>query len=131
MRVSDDGSVVVGSSGFDLTYHAFLWNTNIGMVGLGYPNEDSVAAAVSADGSVVVGYHGSGTDPPYFLPFGDWNAFRWEAGVGSSDLGNLPGAFALDVSSDGSVVVGGWVSDVCGLGVATFRAFHWTAEKDR
>lgn len=129
--VSADGSVVVGWSALELTYHAFLWNTNMGLVGLGYPNESSVAAAVSADALVVVGYHGSGTEPPHFVPYSsDWNAFRWEAGAGTTDLVNLPGAFgsfALDVSSDRSAVVGAMLADLCGTGISLLRAFRWTA----
>jgi len=66
----------------------------------------SVAYGVSADGSVVVG--ASVIDSPWPSP-DLWEAFRWENGV-MSGLGALPGGIfdsvALDVSADGSVVVG-------------------------
>jgi probable HAF family extracellular repeat protein len=59
----------------------------------------SYASAVSADGSVVVGWSGSAEG---------LHAFRWQNGV-MTDLGALPGAdtsAATATSADGSVVVG-------------------------
>src|ERR1039457_2451460 len=60
--VSGDGSVVVGTSGYDTSgygyfFRAFRWTAGSGMVSLGsLPDyNDSLAAGVSADGSVIVG----------------------------------------------------------------------------
>jgi len=104
---SADGSVIVGfsDSGTDTLpqrWEAFRWDATNGMVGLGFlPNwpGQSVATAVSADGSVVVGYGGSGRE-----------AFRWDATNGMVSLGQLPSGStysqANGVSADGSVVVG-------------------------
>src|ERR1039458_1637286 len=66
--VSGDGSVVVGTSGYDTSgygyfYRAFRWTAGSGMVGVG--GRDSSASGVSADGSVVVGTIASN------------QAFRW------------------------------------------------------
>lgn len=80
----------------------------------------SSAAAVSADGSVVVGSSRSASS----AHFGE--AFRWTQGGGMEPLGDLPGdAFssqALGVSADGTVVVG-WSESADGG-----EAFRWTAE---
>lgn len=75
-------------------------------LGLGFVpgGTDSVANAVSADGSVVVGQSGL-------------NAFRRTAATGMVDIG---GDGATDVAADGSVVVG-----YTGLAV---EAFRWTEE---
>lgn len=83
------------------------------MVGLGHlPGGNlSAANAVSADGSVIVGYSSSNLVGA--------EAFRWTAGGGMVGLGLLPGghqSIANGVSADGSVVVGG--GD---------EAFRWTA----
>src|ERR1019366_4091304 len=80
--VSGDGSVVVGTSGYDTSgygyfYRAFRWTAGSGMVGVG--GRDSSASGVSADGSVVVGTIASN------------QAFRWTAGSGMVGLGYLPG----------------------------------------
>jgi probable HAF family extracellular repeat protein len=75
---------------------------------------NSSAAAVSADGSVVVGASSG--------PSGN-RAFRWTS-AGMVNLGTLPGGTysgAGGVSDDGSVVVGS--SD----GAAGTRAFRWTS----
>jgi probable HAF family extracellular repeat protein len=79
---------------------------------------DSLANAVSADGSVVVGSSDSGS--------GDyWEAFRWTAVGGMVGLGDLAGgdfySGATSVSADGSVVVGDTNSS------GGQEAFRWTA----
>ena len=60
----------------------------------------SVASAVSADGSVVVGEARNAS--------GLLRAFRWTQATGMQDLGTLGGdqSEAFGVSADGSVVVG-------------------------
>jgi probable HAF family extracellular repeat protein len=69
--------------------------TNLGTLG----GTSSRAEAVSADGSVVVGYSQNASSQN--------NAFRWSAGV-MTNLGTLGGtySYAQAVSADGSVVVG-------------------------
>jgi probable HAF family extracellular repeat protein len=75
----------------------------------------SEALAVSADGSVVVGYGWNANGP---------EAFRWTQATGMVGLGDLPGglfsSLAFEVSADGSVVVGG------GISTNGSEAFRWT-----
>jgi len=75
----------------------------------------SVANAVSADGSVVVGTADDSNGNP--------RAFRWTAATGIQDLGTLGGDWseATDVSADGSVIVG-WSYDSNSI----YRVFKWT-----
>jgi probable HAF family extracellular repeat protein len=108
--VSDDGTVIAvqaafggnGAGGF--VGQAARWTLGSGYTLLGFlPGGDySSAAAVSADGSVIVG-GGS-------VPGGGTNAFRWTQATGLVSLGDLPDgtdfSYAQDVSSDGRVVVG-------------------------
>jgi probable HAF family extracellular repeat protein len=101
--VSADGSVIVGSGQDSKTEtgrprtEAFRWTESGGIVGLDFLDGlYDKANAVSADGSIVVGYSGS-------------EAFRWtqETGiVGLGFLSNSSSSVANDVSSDGSIVVG-------------------------
>ena len=73
------------------------------------------AKAVSADGSVIVGFSDS--------PAGN-RAFRWTS-AGMSSLGTLPGhnsSQALGVSADGSVIVGSSQDSNWNT-----RAFRWTS----
>jgi probable HAF family extracellular repeat protein len=75
----------------------------------------SVARAVSADGSVVVGTSQSSNG---------FEAFRWTATKGMLGLGDLPGggfqSEASGISSDGGVIVGS------GRSAAGSEAFYWT-----
>ncbi len=104
--VSEDGAVIVGNgtSSFSTTPNeACRWTSpTYSVQGLGYP-PDSKAAAVSADGSVIVGINS------------DDGAFRWTEATGMVGLGGA-GSRAADVSADGSVVVGTWNDE----------AFRWT-----
>lgn len=119
--VSADGSVIVGMSSYgDGGMQAIRWTQAEGMVGLGdLPGGDvhSSARAISAGGSVIVGWgtSGSGTE-----------AFRWTEAGGWVGLGDLPGgtfySIASAVSADGSVVVGSSRTD---LGD---EPFIWDAE---
>jgi len=102
--VSVDGSVIVGeSASYRGVNEAFRWTQATGMVGLGFLNEpaerddcDSIATAISANGSVIVGWS---TSPRPLLQ----EAFRWEDGI-MKGLGIAGTAYA--VSADGSVIVG-------------------------
>jgi len=117
--VSADGTVVVGEGYNDAgntLIEAFRWTASGGIVGLGdLPGGDvaSGAAAVSADGSVVVGGSKSANSNL-------WEAFRWTEADGMVGLGLLPGAsesYARGISADGSVIVGS----------SGGKAFRWTA----
>ena len=132
--VSADGSVVVGGdSYYAYNGEAFRWTAGEGMVGLGdLPGgyTFSRARGVSPDGSVVVGFGYSASG---------YEAFRWVDLNGNglvdpdekldnhpeSGLGDLPGgnfySDAMDVSADGSVVVGYAYS------ASGHEAFRWTA----
>jgi len=118
--VSDDGSVVAGWAQIsDGSYRAFRWTAVSGMQSLGtlggYSN--SLAFGISADGLVVVGRLQG------FFVWDPTRAFRWTASGGLRNLGTFGGSFsgAVDVSADGSVVVG-WAYNTAGNG----RAFRWT-----
>ena len=95
--ISFDGEVIVGQSNGE----AFRWTQSTGMVGLGdLPGGDfySSAAAVSSDGSVVVGYGDTSEGR---------RAFLWTQSEGIVDIADLPGSSEVHaVSGDGSVVVG-------------------------
>ncbi len=123
--VSDHGNVVVGNSNAQATPHAFRWVEgaedgvagNVQMRALasldGGAFTATSAAAVSADGNVVVG----SSETSAFS--GTSHATRWAGGdMAITDLGTLPGmtgSFATATSGDGSVVVG-----------ASGLAFRWT-----
>jgi probable HAF family extracellular repeat protein len=110
--VSADGSVVVGSVEVDVSdpkeqREAFLWTQTNGIVPLGSCGNEacsSAATAVSADGSVVIGFN--------------YNAgivsqgFRWTQATGIEGFNAVPNA----VSADGSVIVG----------TGQNGAFRWT-----
>lgn len=128
--VSGDGNVVVGDADFrdpndpfaTQLLAAYRWSATGGFENLGGFN--SIATAVTQDGGVIVGTHGSAG-----------GAFRWTPAGGTQTIGALPGdsvAVATGVSDNGQVVVGisgvnqyrgslGWDA-----GVGT-RAFRWTA----
>jgi probable HAF family extracellular repeat protein len=116
--ISADASVIVGfSESAPYRDEAFRWTAATGMVGLGFmspsPNY-SLASGVSADGKVIVGFANSA-------------AFRWTAATGMVPLPNLPlgqRVSPMDVSADGSVIVGNSESDNSGNSVP---AFIWTA----
>jgi probable HAF family extracellular repeat protein len=132
---NQDGSVVVGvtdmppNGAVTVPSHAFRWTQAGGMQDLGSlgPGLGSIAYAVSADGSVVVGaaaVAGGGT-----------HAFRWTQAGGMQDLGTVNGlrwVTATSVSGDGNVIVGyadptvalngslGWTLS------SNSRPFRWT-----
>jgi probable HAF family extracellular repeat protein len=121
--------------------------------GLGFlpGTSSSVPAAISADGSTVVGHSGNspfrwtaqagmelftGGDTPTAISAdgsvvvgsSDGHAFRWSQASGTTDLGMLRGdhsATATGVSADGAIVVGTSVPYSDG-GTAPSHAFRWT-----
>jgi probable HAF family extracellular repeat protein len=132
--VSPDGGVIVGlvldanNSG-----QAFRWTAQNGMVALSRPALATAAGAenISADGSVIIGDMVLG--PPPGSPADPQRvAFRWTSATGMVSLGDLPGASvaseALDVSADGSVIVG-IGETTAGPGAPTVNeAFYWTTD---
>lgn len=100
--VSRDGDVVAGYC--TSPQRAFRWTPHDGLFDLGtlLPNHStSVAAAVSADGRVIVGYSGNWA--------GDFRAFFWTEELGMQNGGVLPGwnySSFKGVSGDGSIMVG-------------------------
>ena len=108
---------------FRLTACAVCAGTAVGQptfTNLGVPGgaDATLARAVSADGSVVVG-------SAHLSAAGTWHAFRWSAATGMVDLGTLPigaSSDAYGVSGDGSVVVG-----TAALLSGAQRGFKWSA----
>ena len=120
--VSADGNVVVGSSLHSSpiggVIEAFRWTPTGGMVGLGglaggHGAFLSRATAVSADGSVIVGYASGGVSGQQL--------FRWTSTGGMQGVDNIVNAQPTAVSGDGSVIVG-QLQQADGL----FYAFHWS-----
>lgn len=129
--VSDDGTVVVGSSlnknGEGSFCHAVAWSAGGVPISLGALNSDSssTALAVSGDGSTVVGASIGGINSVTGQPF-NLTAFRYHNGV-LQDLGRLQGtgnSAAFFVSANGSVVVG--TSIAFGEGNKS-KVFRWTS----
>ncbi|MBI3249008.1 MAG: hypothetical protein HYZ50_21100 [Deltaproteobacteria bacterium] len=126
LDVSADGAVVVGVAGSTFGglvlfgNEAFRWTAAEGMVGLGdLPGSfvASIARAVSANGSVVVGESANNQSRN--------EAFRWTAAEGMVGLGillNRQNSYASDVSADGSIVVG--LTDGGGFGAFVWDATH-------
>ncbi len=146
LGVSADGTVIVGESdfpgGFGTVRQAFRWTESGGFQQLGALATDfpSVATAVNADGSVVVGVSGVEVSTSGSSTNGS-RAFRWTPTGGMEDLspgvGNTTSA-ATGVSDDGAIVVGifdpasntgSFLPNRPGghfqFGSDT-RAFHWT-----
>ncbi|BAQ75017.1 outer membrane autotransporter barrel domain-containing protein [Pseudomonas sp. Os17] len=105
--VSADGAVVVGDSlNLQGRTRAFKHTEATGMIDLGTlkadNSGDSLATAVSGDGSVVVGQSDIDTDSNV------QHAFKYTDANGMTDLGTLGGTSsqALGISADGQVVVG-------------------------
>lgn len=116
--ITSDGSVIIGNT-MQRSYYgdanrAFRWTEATGTVDLGnlaaFPNTSTYAAAMSADGSVVVGTSSDGNDQTS-------HAFRWTEARGmvsiddlltgaGVDLGGHSLAAATGVSADGKTVVG-------------------------
>lgn len=114
---SYDGAITVGTWSSFATWQANGQTLNLGVLP-GYTT--SRANAVSADGSVVIGYSGDL----------DTMAFRWTSATGMLSLGVLPNhtrSLARDISSDGNTIVG--LSNNYNDNQASFDffAFRWTA----
>jgi probable HAF family extracellular repeat protein len=130
---NSDASVVVGFSQIrPLSQHhaaeAFRWTETSGVVGLGFaPGPDmtdprslvSSPYCVSLDGSTVAGLSGAwSTFPP--------DVFLWTEAAGMTNLGQVPGAIAMQLrsaSSDCGVLVGTAVMD----DQSHIEAVRWSA----
>ncbi len=130
--VSLDGRVVVGRGTTEAGVEAFVWTRETGMKGLGDLEGGphfSQALGVSATGQVVIGTTTS-MDCGSFggIPRSRNEGFSWEAGGLMKGVGFLSDndcsaeSWALDVSADGSVIVGGSRYPQGG-----FQAFRWTS----
>ncbi|NEO96604.1 MAG: PEP-CTERM sorting domain-containing protein [Moorea sp. SIO3G5] len=128
-RVSGDGSVVGGISSSEAAPEgeAFLWTLDNGLRPLGFlaggENGPSGVFGVSDDGLVAAGASLSPESAESAPPL---QSFRWTAETGLVPLGDLPGgafsSFTLNISGDGSVVVGNSQS------ASGTEAFRWTEE---
>jgi len=123
LGVSADGRFVHGVAFFHTGRQAFRWSATTGFERLGSLGANagqmyttSAPRAISADGSVIVGWS--------LTPQGDPQAFRWTQATGLVDLGTFGGRFseALGVSADGNVVVG-----TSGTASSLIRGFRWEA----
>lgn len=117
--ITDDGSIVVGSSESANGLEAFRWESATGMVGLGdLPGGafESYATGISADGAWIVG---KATDAA------GSQAVRWNGAGTIEALGSFPygsgQSMAAAVTADGSVIVG--TSDTG----SDWFPFRWTA----
>ena len=113
------GAALKGSDNNGVTFHAFSWTPAGGLQDLGLTTgTQSIATAISADGTVVVG---EATDAGGF-----WRAFRWTATTGIVDLGTLggPESAAYALNKDGSVIVG---TSLTSSTSDSNDAFIWTA----
>lgn len=112
------GAAIKGSDAFGPTFHAFRWTPSGGLQDLGLTTgTESIATAISADGTVVVG---EARDANRF-----WRAFRWTASTGMVDIGTLggPESAAFAVNKDGSVIVG---SSLTSGSSGSNHIFRWT-----
>ncbi|MCO6043656.1 hypothetical protein NG895_07030 [Aeoliella sp. ICT_H6.2] len=126
--ISSDGTVVVGrarvtSDGVD---DAFRWTESTGMVGLGVSDymlggTSGSAAAVSGDGSLVVG---RGPGPSSSGDGGHVFVWNEEAGLSYIDRpSNVINWWPTNSSLDGSVIVGALFT-----GVGEIQAYRWTTD---
>jgi uncharacterized membrane protein len=111
--VSNDGSVVVGTISTSL---AMRWTPATGKESLGsYPGYTrSSAQAVSADGSVIVGWALDAGSVAYGMYWTEASAWQLVPGMSRSR--------AYAVSADGSIIVG----DGRPIGQSVDSAFRWT-----
>lgn len=104
LSISGDGSTIVGY-GVDNADSsvAVYWRDGLDPVALPYLSGQfahALAAAVSADGSTIVGWNTSGEIPH------PMSCFRWTAETGTMPL-DMPGTSPLRITADGGTIVGG------------------------
>ncbi len=112
LAVSADGTVVAGYASLLSRPGAFRWTESSGVTMVGADDD----AALSGDGSILVGRDSSPTDGTHL--------FRWTATTGALDLGRLgAGAQVNALSGDGTTVAGSFDETVGG----SSHAFLWTS----
>lgn len=106
-NISNDGTTIVGQCFLGSTSVGFFWKQSTGMVSIGYPDPTttpySIANAVSADGSVIVGqatFTENGVEVARACTYIN-GAFT---NIGT--LPGLPSSIAQDVSADGRIITG-------------------------
>jgi probable HAF family extracellular repeat protein len=112
------GAAIKGSNPFGPAFHAFRWTPTGGLQDLGLTTgSESIAIAISADASVIVGEARDAS--------GFWRAFRWTSSTGMQDIGTLggPESAAYAVNKDGSVIVG---TSLTSGSTGSNRSFVWT-----
>lgn len=128
--ISADGSTIVGSAvGADQKFQGFKWTAATGLVATPVASsavQSSLNTAISADGSVIVGFNLSSNDTAHISLD---RAFRYTPAGGFQDLGVETGfdrSVANAVSGDGNTVVGFSQIAHDGAPVFTSSAFRWT-----
>ena len=152
--VSDDGTVVVGTSGNQAAGSVFRWTRDTGMVNLGY-HPVGFRVYTSGDGSVVVGSTRlsmgrdyvvrwtqqtgpvqftfpsfatdvSGDGRTILLGFG--GVSRWTAETGNAPIPELQGGndYGEGISADGSVVVGTVFKPAVGNNPGFHVPYRWS-----
>ena len=114
--ISSDGSVVVGVSGNGAGQRAFRWTggtmTTLGTLDNADAATSSIGAAVSGDGSTVVGWStvtvaGTLVDRGFRWNGGTMQSVEdWLTGTGATVQPGFTTKYALGISSDGKVVLG-------------------------
>lgn len=120
---SGDGSVIVGGGDFTSGLEAFMWDSSVGLTGLGtFGGQWSEAYDVSQNGTQVAGtvsWRNTSSGPI------NYEAFLWTDSA-VTRLGDLPGgdffSEARGVSGDGSIAVG-FSRSFSGM-----EAFRWTQD---
>jgi uncharacterized membrane protein len=110
---SADGSIIIGDSGLDVLAYAWRWTSAsgrqpLGAIPLGPGWDDSTPAAISADGSVIVGSFAGSIAVPTSL------AYRWTEQSGYEVLAHFSedtASAATAVAADGLTILGYTYSD--------------------
>lgn len=127
-KVSADGATIAGYGATSSTTLAFRWTQSTGMTYLGdLPGGDTYSRAlgISADGSVIVGDSRSTLSAAYSTSIKGKEAFRWTStngmvGMGTFEVEALYYSTAMNISRDGSVIVGIGSANNC------TTAMRWT-----
>ena len=122
ISISEDASSVIGGFFGNSGLSAFRWTEEEGMVGMSPPGMNySLATAVSADGSIIVGTASADAN--------SWDGFIWDDENGFQSLGSKPPNWETAnpwlLSADGGVVFGKDSCPGCSFG----RAFRWTVQE--
>ena len=117
IRLSGDGTTAAGTyQNADGTQRGFRWTSSEGLMVLdgSSPGQSVRAADLSSDGSIVVGFTGTGSQS---------RGVRWIGSVSPTTMAGAPssqGNVAFSTNTDGSIVAGTFISP--------FEAFRWTED---